>query len=73
MHIYLGVKNLYLIWIWISMGFVWTLSAMPMMVSAFIADDICVTNSSKFLRNNTNCSFVDGSISKEVSLKNRLK
>ncbi|KAI1721631.1 sugar transporter domain-containing protein [Ditylenchus destructor] len=63
----IGSGNVYLLSIWITMGFVWGLSAMPMMVSAFIMGELCVP-----MHDNGNttkpCVPDEGSIAKEFDL-----
>uniref|UniRef100_A0A915DFD6 Major facilitator superfamily (MFS) profile domain-containing protein n=1 Tax=Ditylenchus dipsaci TaxID=166011 RepID=A0A915DFD6_9BILA len=68
-----GTRNVYLWSVWISMALVWGLSAMPMMVSAFImgGDDTtastCVSHTSS-TNSTSNCVATHGTIAKEFGL-----
>ncbi|KAI6171671.1 putative transporter [Aphelenchoides besseyi] len=58
-----GNKNLWLLWIMCSMGFVWTITALPAMISAFLQDHPCD-------RNATNCT--GNSFSAELGSKSQM-
>ncbi|KAI1698309.1 major facilitator superfamily domain-containing protein [Ditylenchus destructor] len=65
----MGSSNIYVLSIWIMMGFVWGLSALPMMVSAFLVGDLCVTPSSGVNGNTSEaCELQEGSLVKEFNL-----
>lgn len=59
----LGTSNLYILWIWILMGVVWGLAAMPMIVSAFLTNEECLAN--------LTCIAVNGSVIAEVFHKKK--
>lgn len=50
---FLDVKNVYLLFIWLSMGFNWSLSAMSMMATAFLMNEPCAKNFTCLIKNKT--------------------
>lgn len=55
-----GATNPYQLMIFVAMAWVWTLTAMPLLVSAFFLGDICVDEK--------NCTLTPGSLIKEVGI-----
>ncbi|KAL3088696.1 hypothetical protein niasHT_023314 [Heterodera trifolii] len=65
-----GVRNPFILYIWLSMAMVWALAAMPMMSGAFLIDDGCpaAVMSSNRTTISAKCTPKNGSIRAELGL-----